>query len=58
MGALVAGEVVPVAIKQMSEDMRLHLARGQCCVMVGVALVAYSIVGRRDRQAIPEKLRK
>ena len=52
MGTLGPGEVVPVAIEQMSEDLRLHLARGQSFVAIRVTFVADPIVGRRDGRAI------
>ena len=40
MAALVAGEVVPVAIEQMCEDLRLDLAGCESGVAVGIAFVA------------------
>ena len=52
MAALVAGVVVPVAIEQVGEDLRLHLAGGEGGVAVGVAFVARCRVRCRDRRAI------
>ena len=37
--ALVAGEVVPVAVEEMGEDLRLYLAGGERVIAVLVALV-------------------
>ena len=40
MGALVAGEVVPVAVEEVGEDLRLDLAGGKAVVAVFIALVS------------------
>ena len=52
MRALVAGEVVPVAVEQVSEDLRLYLAGRRGRIAILVALVAGGLIGRRDRRAI------
>ena len=52
MEPLVAGVAVPVAIEQVGEDLRLDFARGQGCVAVDVALVAYPIVCWSDCRTI------
>ena len=44
VGSLVAGEVVPVAIEEVGEDLRLDLAVGQGGVAVVVALGAGAVV--------------
>ena len=42
VGSLVAGEVVPVAVEEMGEDLRLYFAVGLLLVAISVALVAGS----------------
>ncbi len=52
VGPFVAGEVVPMAVEEMSEDLRLDLAVGQGFVAVGVAGVAGGKVGVGDGGAV------
>src|SRR5206468_3901080 len=50
--AFFAGEAVPVAVEQLSEDLRLDFARRCGCVAILVALVAGGLIGCRDGRAI------
>ena len=44
MGSLVAGEVVPVAVEEVGEDLRLDLARGQGLIALIVAFGSGAVV--------------
>src|SRR5580698_4224117 len=52
MFALVAGVVVPVAIEEVGEDLRLDLAGGEGLVAAGVAVVSGGEVGCGDGRAV------
>src|SRR5580700_1191699 len=52
MRPLIAGVMVPVAIEEMSPNLRLDLAIGLSLVAVGVALIAVREVGRRDWRTV------
>ena len=52
MRTFFAGEVVPVAIEQMSKDLRLDLARCRRRVAVRITFIACGKVGGRDRRTI------
>ncbi len=52
MRAFVPGEVIPVSIQKMSEDLRLDLAGGLCSIAIRIALVACRRIHCRDRRAI------
>ncbi len=52
MAALVAGEVVPMAVHQTGEDLRFDLGAGRTGVLIGIALIAGLGVGGGDGRAI------
>ena len=52
MAAFVSGEVIPMAVEQVSEDLRLHLAGGLGRIAIGIALIACGAIGSGDCRAI------